>query len=164
VATEAASAPSALAAELAPDLAGAVASLAEATLSVEPNSAPTVAEPAAAGNGHALKREAPTPPWQSNRRRLRFWWLRRLVPTSNRSVSEPLQYSDVDGGAADAKGLAAAPTTPTVGPHAQRSGDAPSRLPDAEAPWRRMLPTTRPPLLLPRPGADDVPPEDHLAV
>jgi ribonuclease E len=164
VATEAASAPSALAAELAPDLAGAVASLADATLSVESNSAPTVAEPAAAGNGHALKREAPTPPRQPNRRRLRFWWLRRLVPTSNRSVSEPLQHGDVNDGAADAEDFAAALTTPAVGPLAQRSGDAPSRLPDAEAPWRRMLPPTRPPLPLPRPGADDVPPGDHLAV
>ena len=164
VATETASSPSELVAELAPDLAEAVASLAEATVSVEPNGTPAVAEPATAGSGSPLKREVPTPPWQPTRRRLRFWWLRRLVPSSSRSVSEPLRHGHVDDGTADSEALAAAHMTPTLSSHAQRSEEAPNRLPDADAPWRRMLPPTRPPLLLPRTGADDAPPGDHLAV
>lgn len=161
---ETASSPSDLVAELAPDLAEAVASLAEATVSVEPNGTPAVEEPATAGNGSPLKHEVPTPPWQPTRRRLRFWWLRRLVPSSSRSVSEPLRHSYVDDGTADAEAVSAAHMTPTLSPHAQQSAEAPNRLPDADAPWRRMLPPTRPPLLLPRTGADDAPPGDHLAV
>ena len=164
VATAAESSPSELIAELAPDLAEAVASLAEATVSVEPNGAPVVAAPATAGSGSPLKREVPTPPWQLTRHRLRFWWLRRLVPSSSRSVSEPLQYGHVDDATTDSEALAAAHMTPTLSPHAQRSEEAPNRLPDADAPWRRMLPPTKPPLLLPRTGADDAPPGDHLAV
>jgi len=164
VATETESSPSELIADLAPDLAEAVASLAEATVSVEPNGAPAVAEPATAGSGSPLTREVPTPPWQLTHRRLRFWWLRRLVPSSSRSVSEPLQHGHVDDGTADSEVLAAAHMTPTSSPHAQRSEEAPNRLPDADAPWRRMLPPTKPPLLLPRPGADDAPPGDPLAV
>ena len=164
VATAAESSPSELIAELAPDLAEAVASLAEATVSVEPNGAPVVAAPATAGSGSPLKREVPTPPWQLTRHRLRFWWLRRLVPSSSRSVSEPLQYGHVDDATTDSEALAAAHMTPTLSPHAQRSEEAPNRLPDADAPWRRMLPPTKAPLLLPRTGADDAPPGDHLAV
>jgi ribonuclease E len=164
VATAAESSPSKLIAELAPDLAEAVASLAEATVSVEPNGAPAVAEPAIAGSGSPLKREISTPPWQLTHRRLRFWWLRRLAPSSSRSVSEPLQHGHVDDATADSEVLAAAHMTPTSSPHAQRSEEAPNRLPDADAPWRRMLPPTKPPLLLPRTGADDAPPGDPLAV
>jgi ribonuclease E len=158
------SSPSELIAELAPDLAEAVASLAEATVAVEPNGAPVIAEPATAGSGSPLKREVPTPPWQLTRHRLRFWWLRRLVPSPSRSVSEPLQHGHVDDATTDSEALAAAHMTPTLSPHAQRSEEAPTRLPDADAPWRRMLPPTKPPLLLPRTGADDAPPGDHLAV
>jgi ribonuclease E len=163
VATAAESSPSELIAELAPDLADAVASLAEATVSVKPNGAPVVAEPATAGSGSPLKREVPTPPWQLTRHRLRFWWLRRLVPSSSRSVSEPLQHGHVDDATADSEALAAAHMTPTLSPHARRSEEAPNRLPNADAPWRRMLPPTKPPLLLPRTGADDAPPGDYLA-
>lgn len=153
-----------LVAELAPDLAEAAASLAEAAMSAEPIAAPAIAEPATLGNGSPLKREAPIPPWQPTRRRLRFWWLRRLVPSSSRSVSEPLRHDHVDDNTAEAEVLATAPMTQTLGPHVQRSEEAPNRLPDADAPWRRMLPPSRPPLLLPRAGADNAPPGDHLAV
>jgi ribonuclease E len=158
------SSPSELIAELAPDLAEAVASLAEATVAVEPNGVPVIAEPATAGSGSPLKREVPTPPWQLTRHRLRFWWLRRLVPSSSRSMSEPLQHGHVDDATADSEVLAATHMTPALSPHAQRSAEAPNRLPDADAPWRRMLPPTKPPLLLPRTGADDAPSGDHLAV
>ena len=162
---ETASSPSDLVAELAPDLAEAVASLVEATVSVEPNGTPALEEPATASNGSPLKHEVPIPPWQPTRRRLRFWWLRRLVPSSSQSVSEPLRHSHVDDGTADSEAVAAAHMTPTLSPHvAQLSAEAPNRLPDADAPWRRMLPPTRPPLLLPRTGADDAPPGDHSAV
>ena len=164
VAMETASSPSALVADLATDLAEAVASLAEATVPVESNGTSAVAEPGTAGSGSPLKREPPTPPWQPTRRRLRFWWLRRLVPSSSRSVGEPLRQDHVDDSTADAEVLAAAPMTPTLSSHVQRSEEAPKRLPDADAPWRRMLPPSRPPLLLPRTGADNVPPGDHLAV
>jgi ribonuclease E len=162
VTPESEASPSELVAELEPDLAKAVASLAEATVSVESNGAPANAEPATAGNGSPLKREAPTPPWQPARRRLRFWWLRRLVPSSGRSASEPHRPDRADDSMAAA--IAAAHITPTASPHPQRDVEAPNRLPDADAPWRRMLPPSRPPLLLPRPGADDVPPGDHMAV
>ena len=171
VAMETASSPSALVAELAPDLAEAVAdlaeavaSLAEATVPVESNGTPAVAEPGTAGSGSPLKREPPTPPWQPTRRRLRFWWLRRLVPSSSRSVGEPLRQDHVDNSMAHAEVIAAAPMTPTLSSHVQRSEEAPKRLPDADAPWRRMLPPSRPPLQLPPTGADDVPPGDQLAV
>ena len=100
---ETASSPSDLVAELAPDLAEAVASLVEATVSVEPNGTPAVEESATASNGSPLKHEVPIPPWQPTRRRLRFWWLRRLVPSSSQSVSEPLRHSHVDDGTADSE-------------------------------------------------------------
>jgi ribonuclease E len=164
VAPENESSPSALVAELEPDLAKAVASLAEATVSVESNGMPAKAEPATAGNGSPLKREAPAPPWQPTRRRLRFWWLRRLVPSSSRSVSEPHRPDRADDSMAEAAAVSAAHITPTASPHPQRGVEAPNRLPDADAPWRRMLPPSRPPLLLPRTGADDAPPGDHLEV
>jgi ribonuclease E len=164
VATEDESSPSELVAELAPDLVEAVASLAEGPLAVESNGSPAVAEPAMAGSGSPLKREVPTPPWQPTRRRLRFWWLRRLVSSSSRPVNEPLQHGHIDDSTADSENLAAAHMTPTLSPRAHRREESPSRLPDAEAPWRRMLPPTRPPLLLPRTGAGDAPPGDHLAV
>jgi ribonuclease E len=164
MATEDESSPSELVAELAPDLVEAVASLTEGTLAVESNGSPAVAEPATAGSGSALKREVPTPPWQPTRRRLRFWWLRRLVSSSSRPVNAPLWHGHVDDSTADSADLAAAHMTPTLSPRAHRREESPSRLPDAEAPWRRMLPPTRPPLLLPRTEADDTPPGDHLAV
>jgi len=161
VALETASPPSELVAELAPDLAEAVASLAEATVSVEPNGAPAIAEPGTAGSGSPLKREPPAPPWQPNRRRMRFWWLRRLVPPSSRPVSEPLRHDHVADSTANAEAVAVAPMTQTLSSHVQRSEETPNRLPDADAPWRRMLPPSRPPLLLPRTGADNAPPGDH---
>jgi ribonuclease E len=161
---EAAASASTLVAELAPDLAEAVASLADATVSVESNGMPMVEEPGPAGGGSPLKREPPTPPWQPTRRRLRFWWLRRLVPSSSRSISEPRRHDHVDASTADAESIAVAPMTPTLSAHVQRSEEAPKRLADVDAPWRRMLPPSRPPLLLPRAGADHAPPGDHLAV
>jgi ribonuclease E len=161
---EAAASASTLVAELAPDLAEAVASLADATVSVESNGIPMVEEPGPAGGGSPLKREPPTPPWQPTRRRLRFWWLRRLVPSSSRSISEPRRHDHVDASTADAESIAVAPMTPTLSAHVQRSEEAPKRLADVDAPWRRMLPPSRPPLLLPRAGADHAPPGDHLAV
>jgi ribonuclease E len=163
-AMETASAPSTLVAELAPDLTEAVAALAGATVSVEANGSPVVAEPGTAEGGSPLKREPLNPPWQPTRRRLRFWWLRRLVPSSSRSVSEPRRHDHADASPADTEALAAAPLTPTSSSHVQRSEEAPKRVPDADAPWRRMLPPSRPPLLLPRTGADNVPPGDPLAV
>jgi ribonuclease E len=164
VPVEVESSPRELVAELAPDFAETVAALAEATLSVEPNGASAVVEPVAVGSGSTLTREALTPPWQPTRRRLRFWWLRHLMSSSSRPVGEPLRHGPVDDSAAHSEDYAAAPITPTVSPQAHRSEEAPSRLPDAEAPWRRMLPPIKPPLLLPRSGADDTSPGDHLAV
>jgi ribonuclease E len=164
VAAEDESSPRELVAALAPDLVEAVASLADASLAVESNGSPAVAEPATAGGGSPLPHAIPTPPWQPARRRQRFWWLRRLVSSPSRSMSEPLRHGHVVERAADSEDLAAAHTIPTLSPRAPRRAEAPSRLPDAEAPWRRMLPPTRPPLLLPRTGADDAPPGDHLAV
>jgi ribonuclease E len=158
------SSPRELVADLAPDLAEAVAALTEATLSVESNGALAAAEPVTVGSGSALTREALTPPWQPTRRRLRFWWLRRWMSSSSRLASEPLQHGPVDDGAENPEDFATAPMTPTMSPWAYRDEEAPTRLADAEAPWRRMLPPSKPPLLLPRPGADDTPSGDHLAV
>ena len=164
VAMETASAPSTLVADLAPDFSEAVASLAETTASVESNGSTAVAEPGTADGGSPLKREPLSPPWQPTRRRLRFWWLRRLVPSSGRSVSEPLRHDHAEARTTDTEAVAAAHLTPTLSSHVQRSEEAPKRLPDAEAPWRRMLPPSRPPLLLPRTGADNALPGDPLAV
>ena len=164
VPSEAESSASAPVVEPTPDLAEAVASVAAATSSVEANGTSTVAEAATASNGNPLTPEAHAPPWQPTRRRLRFWWLRRAMTSSSRSVSEPLRPGRVDDGAAEAEALAAAPIASTLSPQAPRSEDVANRLSDTEAPWRRMLPPSKPPLLLPRPGADDAPPGDHLAV
>jgi ribonuclease E len=161
---EAASLTSESVAELAPILAEAVASVAAATSPAEANGASAVAEPATAGNGSPLKREVHTPSWQPTRRRRRFWWLRRSGASSSRSMNEPRRHGHVDDGATESEALAAAPTASTPSPQAHRSEDVANRLPDTEAPWRRMLPPIRPPFLLPRRGADDAPPEDHLAV
>jgi ribonuclease E len=150
-------------AEPAPGLAEDVASVAEAALSVEANGASAIAEPAIAGNGSALRREVLPPAWQPTRRRLRFWWLRRMVAPSSRSASEPLRHGYRDDGAGNSEALAAAHMTATFSPHARRSEGAPSRLLDAEAPWRRMLPPIRPPLQLPSAGADEMPTGDHLS-
>jgi ribonuclease E len=153
-----------LVADLPPALAEAVASLAEATAAIELNGTPAVAEPDTSANEGPLKREPTAPSWQPSRRRLRFWWLRRLVPSSSRSISEPLRHTQVDDGTAATAPLAAAHLPPTLSAHSQRSEEAPRRLSDADAPWRRMLPPSRPPLLLPRVGADNAPPGDHPAV
>ncbi|MGH8071531.1 MAG: Rne/Rng family ribonuclease [Candidatus Entotheonellia bacterium] len=150
--------------EPAPITAEAVASIVEASLSAEVNGSSTVVEPATAGNGSPLKHEIPTPFGQSTRRRLRFWWLRRSVPSSSRSVGESLRHGVADAVAADPEALPAAHMTPTAHPHAHRNEGAPNRLQDAEAPWRRMLPPTRPPLQLPRRGADDAATGDHLSI
>jgi ribonuclease E len=164
VPAEVESSPRELVAELAPDLAEAVAALTEATLSVESNGVSAVVEPVPVGSGSALTREVLTPSWQPTRRRLRFWWLRRWMSSSSRPVSEPLRHSPVDDGAGNSEDFATAHMTPPVSPRAYRGEEAPTRLPDAEAPWRRMLPPSKPALLLPRPGADDTPLGDDLAI
>jgi hypothetical protein len=164
VVSEAQPSPSALVDALASDLVEAVASLADTALSVESNGTAAIAEPVKVNSGSPFKREVPLPPWQPTRRRARFWWLRRLVSSSSRSVSEPLQHDQVDDGVIEGEDLQAARVALTLGSHGHQLEAAPNRLPDADAPWRRMLPPTKPPLLLPRTGADDTPPGDHLAV
>jgi ribonuclease E len=150
--------------EPAPITAETVASIVEASMSAEVNGSSTVVEPATAGNGSPLKQEIPTPFGQSTHRRLRFWWLRRSVPSSSRLAGEPLHHGVADAVAADPEVLPAAHMTPTAHPHAHRNEGAPRRLQDAEAPWRRMLPPIRPPLQLPRRGADDAATGDHLSI
>jgi hypothetical protein len=140
-----------------------VASIVEASLSAEVNGSVTTEEPATIGNGSPLKHAIPTPTGTSTRRRLRFWWLRRLGPLPGRSVSEPLQPSVVDTTAAASEALPGVHLTPTLPPDSHRSEAAPRRPLDAEAPWRRMLPPIRPPLQLPRRGADDEASGDHLS-
>jgi ribonuclease E len=139
-------------------------SLVEATLSVAGNGSSTVAAPATAGNGSPLTHEVSPPPWQPTRRPLRFWWLRRLVSSTSRSVGKPLPHGAVDDVTADSKALSVAPTTSPPRAQAHQSEGTASRLPDAEAPWRRMLPPSRPPLQLPRRGVDDAPTGDHLSI
>jgi ribonuclease E len=163
VATAAESAPSESFEEPAPIAAEPVAAVVEAALSVAVDDVSTVAEPAPAGNGSPLKREIPIPPWQPTHRRLRFWWLRRIVASSSRVVSEPFQHGAVDDVAADSDAVSVAPAPPTPKPQNPRSEGTPNRLPDAEAPWRRMLPPIKPPLQLPRRAADDAPTGDHLS-
>jgi ribonuclease E len=142
----------------------AVASIVEASLTAEVNGSAALADPASAGNGSPAQHSIPTPVWPSTHRRLRFWWLRRLVPSSNRSVSESPHHGAVDMTAENSQALPGVRRTPTLNPQTQRSGTAPSRPPDAEAPWRRMLPPIRPPLQLPRRGADDEATGGHLSI
>jgi ribonuclease E len=141
-----------------------VASAIEATLSVEVNGSSVVAEPATIGNGSPVKREVPPPAWQPTRRRLRFWWLRRLVSSTSQSTSEPLRHGAVDDAVADSEALSAALMTPTPSQRAPRSEGNFNRLPDTEAPWRRMLPPIRPPLQLPRGRPDDASMGGHLSL
>ncbi len=164
VATAAESAPPESFDEAAPLAAETVASAVEATLSGTVDATPTVPEAAPAGNGNPLKRELPLSPWQPTHRRHRFWWLRRLVAPSSRLVDEPLRHGAVDDVAADAEPVAVAPAPPAPSLHAPRHEGTPSHLPDAEAPWRRMLPPIKPPLQLPRRGADDPPTGEHLSI
>ncbi|HEX9871797.1 MAG TPA: Rne/Rng family ribonuclease [Candidatus Tectomicrobia bacterium] len=149
--------------ELVPITPEAVASIVEASLSAEVNGSVTAEDPATTGNGSPLKHAIPTPTGPSTRRRLRFWWLRRLGPSTGRSVSEPLQPGVVDTAAAASEALPGVRLTPTLPPDTPRSEADPRRPVDAEAPWRRMLPPSRPPLQLPRRGADDEASGDHLS-
>jgi len=149
--------------ELVPITPEAVASIVEASLSAEVNGSVTAEDPATTGNGSPLQHAIPAPTGPSTRRRLRFWWLRRLGPSTGRSVSEPLQPGVVDTAAAASEALPGVRLTPILPPDAPRSEADPRRPVDAEAPWRRMLPPIRPPLQLPRRGADDEATGDHLS-
>jgi ribonuclease E len=162
VPTAAASVPTESFKEPAPITPEEVAAAVEAALSVEVNGSSTVAAPIPAGNGSPLKPEVDGPPWQPTRRRLRFWWLRRLVSSPSRAGNEPLRHGTIDDVAADSEAVSAAPATPS--PHAPRGEGTPNRPPDVEAPWRRMLPPSRPLLQLPRRGADDASTGDHLSI
>jgi ribonuclease E len=142
----------------------AVAEAIEATLAGEGNGSPGVTEPAPADNGGAVTRDVPPPPWQPIRRRGRFWWLRRVISSTNRSVTQPLRHDVPAGTVADSAALSAAPTIPTPSSPPERGQGSPNRRPDSEAPWRRMLPPIKPPLQLPRRGADDASTGDHLSI
>jgi hypothetical protein len=147
--------------ESAPLIPEAVASIVEASLSAEVHGSVTVEEPATIGNGSPLQHPVPIQIEPSARRRLRFWWLRCLGPSTGRSMREPLQPDVVGTAAADAEASPDVRLTPTFRPDAHRTREDPRRPPDAEAPWRRMLPPIRPPLQLPRRGADDEGTGDH---
>jgi ribonuclease E len=142
----------------------AVASFVEASLSAEANGAVTAEEPAPIGNGSPLQQTIPILAGLLTRRRLRFWWLRRLGTSSQRSVSAALHHGAVDTVTAEPEASPDEGTTPTLRPEAHRSESAPRRLQGTEAPWRRMLPPSRPPLQLPRRGADDEATGDHLSI
>jgi hypothetical protein len=79
-------------------------------------------------------------------------------------ASEPFRHGAVNDVAADADAVSVAPVPPTSNLHNPRSEGTPNRLPDAEAPWRRMLPPIKPPLQLPRREVDDTPTGDHLSI
>jgi ribonuclease E len=139
-------------------------SLVEATLTVEGNGASTAMETTTATNGSPPTHEVSSPPRQPTRRLLRFWWLRRSVASPSRLVGTPLRHGAVDDVAADSKALSAASATSAPSAHAHQSEGTSNRLPDAEAPWRRMLPPIRPPLQLPRRGVDEAPTGDQLSI
>jgi ribonuclease E len=163
VATAAESAPPESFDEPAPIAPETVAAVIEATLSVTDDATSTAPEAASAGNGSPPKREIPLPPWQPMHRRHRFWWLRRLVASSSQVVGEPLRHGAADETATDSEAVAVASGPPAPSLHDPRHGGTPSRLPDAEAPWRRMLPPSKPPLQLPCRDADDTT-GDHLSI
>ncbi|HSF33322.1 MAG TPA: Rne/Rng family ribonuclease [Candidatus Tectomicrobia bacterium] len=137
-------------------------SLVEATLSVEGNGASTATETTTASNGSPLPHTVSSPARPPSRRPLRFWWLRRLVASPSRSMGTPLGHGAAADVTADPEALSAASATSAPSAHGHRSGETSNRLPDAEAPWRRMLPPIRPPLQLPRRGVDDAPTGDYL--
>jgi ribonuclease E len=141
-----------------------VASIVEASLSVEVNGTVTSEEPATIGNGSLLQQAIPTSAWLPTRRRLRFWWLRRLGTSSSRSVNEPDHHGVVDAVAADSEAVPGERLTPTLKPDAHRSETGPRRPLGTEAPWRRMLPPIKLPLQLPRRGADDEATGDHPSI
>lgn len=146
-------------------VAATLAAVVDATLSVEVNGAPAAVEPPPLSNGNPLKREAPPPsPWQPARRRGRFWWLRRVVSSTGRSMSDPPRQVTADDPATDAEPPSALHATPMHHPPAERDEGPPPRLPDSAAPWRRMLPPTRPLLHLPLRGADDLTTGDHPTI
>jgi ribonuclease E len=151
--------------EPAPIPSEALASIVEASLSTEVNGSAPAEEPATTtmGNGSPLAQALPTPARLPSRRRLRFWWLRRLGQPSNRVVSELVHHGMVSSSTADAEALPGEQLTPTLTPSAQRSETAPRRPLGTEVPWRRVLPPIRPPLQLPRRGADDEATGDPLS-
>jgi len=150
--------------ESAPLIPEAVVSIVEASLSAEVNGSVTVEEPATISNGSPLQHTVQTQTGPSARRRLRFWWLRCLGPSTGRSLSEPLQHDVVGTAAADAEASPDVRLTPTLRPDAHETDADPRRPLDAEAPWRRMLPPIRSPLQLPRRGADDEVTGDHPSI
>jgi len=141
--------------DLAPIPPEAVTSIVEASLPPEVNGSVAAAEPAAIANGSPLQQQLQSPAWLPTRRRLRFWWLRRVGVSSSRPLSDALHPGIVDAVAADSEASPGLRTVPTPRTEAQRSEAAPRRPVSAEAPWRRMLPPSRPPLQLPRRGVDD---------
>jgi hypothetical protein len=150
-------------------VAATLAAVVDATLSVDINSAPAVGASSPLGNGNPLKPEAPTSsPWQPCRRRGRFWWLRHMVSSTSRSINESTRQVTADAPATDtvpaAEPVSAVHTTPMHQPPAEPGEGSPRRLPDSAAPWRRMLPPTKPLLQLPLRGADDLTTGDHLAI
>jgi hypothetical protein len=127
----------------------------EAMVSTEMADLAAVVESAPAGNGNPLKHEVSTPLWQPTRR-LRFWWLRRNGRSLHRMASESPRPA-VDDVVQEAQTLSVASTTPTPSVQIPRREAIADRLSDRQAPWRRMFPRIKPPLQLPRRGADEAP-------
>jgi ribonuclease E len=145
----------------APEAAEPLAAAVEAALSAEVNSASAVVAPTPTGNGSPATPEVPRPAWQPTRRRGRFWWLRRVVASASRLPSQLLPHGPSDEFAAGVEVQSAARQTPRPSSRPERHEGTPNRFADAPAPWRRMLPPIKPPLQLPRQGADDVSTGDH---
>jgi ribonuclease E len=146
-------------------IAATLAAVVQTTLSVEVNGSPPVAEPSPVSNSSPVTREAPPPPpWQPIRRRGRFWWLRRAMSATVRSIAAPPVSSAAGSPAPEAKTLSAAATVSAQQAPTERGSGPPHRLPDSAAPWRRMLPLLKPLRQLPLQGADDLRPGDHLPI
>jgi ribonuclease E len=123
-----------------------VVTAAEPTVAAAPSiaanelSSPAVVQPLSDDNGSPRKGDSPPPPWQPVRRRGRFWWLRRPVPTTG----EPTHESAGSAVVGSPSSTSEAPPGPHAAPSPAATVGISERtivqLPDDLAPWRRMLP------------------------
>jgi ribonuclease E len=106
--------------------------------------------------GSGRKPLSSPPSWQPARRRGRFWWLRRLVLTTEQAGREPVRSPVEEVSVTEPE----VPTlvshhTPPASSQVERHAATTGHRTDAEAPWRRMLPPIKPFRELPRAGLDE---------
>jgi ribonuclease E len=107
-------------------------------------------------NGSGRKHLSSFPSWQPVQHRGRFWWLRRLVLTTERLAREPVgsPVEEVSGAEREVRAMPSQHTPPAPS-QVERNVETTSQQTEIEAPWRRMLPPIKPFRELPRTRLDE---------